>query len=594
MARKLLLLLTLVLTPLVLTACGSGGDTDSTTPTPAEEAAVTYETRTGVIQPLGASIYQQGTHRLLVDGRLSALLESGSETLNLDDYIGQKVELQGIVRPTAAGGLEIFQVILVTPLTVETDVLTYTEYLDTEFGFSVEYPSVFTARQGRAGVAFFDGADAKIIEIKVLTNPLGSELSQYLIDNYGYTVDQLNAVSVAGIAGYQFQNTTGAVIYLSAGQQIYALAWLDTDAANRVAYRQHYLTLVQSFQLLDQAALAPPGAALGEFCGGIGAIQCVTGLKCESVADYPDAGGSCVVDEQATSSTAEGTVLGTAAGTPANETYQAITDAELARGWYYGALDTKKPGTPESWILVSTGTRLDMWRRVEDTPEPVATLPVVTAEVTALTADQQAVWTTLKEQISTYVPEAPRTGTWSVVQLAFADPNYVYAVYTAGEQTRRLLFTYTVSGTDVTLETLSYMRPGETKDWVITEGVDSAFGQALTVVDAEGSVTAEILAGYRGYTNKHYDYTLQYPKDWYWQNATTDRAEFASRPFPAALARITVEVVAGTDYVFDELAAAGDDRVIYTRLSSTQSLRISGTARDAEILQTVAQTVKIN
>ncbi len=587
MLKKLLLAFALVLTPLLLTACSDD------TPPPEEEAVV-YETLTGVVQPLGASIYQQGTHRLLTDGKLTALLESGSETLDLDAYLAQEVELQGIARPTVEGDLTILEVVLVTPLVVDSDVLTYAEYLDTEFGFSVEYPSVFVAQQGRQGVSFSDSTQVKIIEITVLENSFGRALDEFLIDNYGYTRDQLSSVGVNGLTGYQFQNTTGAVVYIDAGEVVYALAWLDSDVPNRAANLKYYLALVQSFTLLDSSLLAPPGAALGEFCGGIGALPCATGLRCELTANYPDAGGNCVVDEDYANTTAEGTVLATAASTPANETYQTITDVELARGWYYGAVDTKKPGTPDTWILVSTGARLDMWRRVEGTPEPVATLPEVTAEVASLSTDQQAVFTTLTEQLSTYTPEAPRAGAWSATQLAFAAPNYVYVVYNSAEQTRRLLLTYTVVDGAASLEALAYMRPGETKDWIVTEGVDSAFGSALTVVDAGGSITAEILAGYRGYTNTHNDYTLQYPKDWYWQNAATDRAEFANRPFPAALVRITVEVVEGTDFVFDELAAVDDLRVIYAQLNSTQSLKISGDSRDAEIIQTMAQTVKNN
>ena len=37
-----------------------------------------------------------------------------------------------------------------------------------------------------------------------------------------------------------------------------------------------------------------PLAKEGEFCGGIAAFQCDTGLTCKYDGDYPDAGGTCI------------------------------------------------------------------------------------------------------------------------------------------------------------------------------------------------------------------------------------------------------------------------------------------------------------
>jgi hypothetical protein len=42
------------------------------------------------------------------------------------------------------------------------------------------------------------------------------------------------------------------------------------------------------------AVSAEPAA--GKFCGGIAAIPCASGYRCEIKETYPDAGGSCVKD----------------------------------------------------------------------------------------------------------------------------------------------------------------------------------------------------------------------------------------------------------------------------------------------------------
>jgi len=38
-----------------------------------------------------------------------------------------------------------------------------------------------------------------------------------------------------------------------------------------------------------------------------------------------------------------------------------ITQEELDAGWYYGFIDQKKPGTPDTWLHKGEGTRSAMW-----------------------------------------------------------------------------------------------------------------------------------------------------------------------------------------------------------------------------------------
>ena len=52
----------------------------------------------------------------------------------------------------------------------------------------------------------------------------------------------------------------------------------------------------------------------------------------------------------------------TKGGTVLNEQ---ITQRELDQGWYYGELNQKKFGTPDSWIHSGEGTKSSMWHRPE-------------------------------------------------------------------------------------------------------------------------------------------------------------------------------------------------------------------------------------
>ncbi len=66
---------------------------------------VTY---TGTVQPAGISIYQQGSHRLVLPGGKFILLES--DTLDLNGYVNEEVRAYGALRPTVEAGGMIMRV----------------------------------------------------------------------------------------------------------------------------------------------------------------------------------------------------------------------------------------------------------------------------------------------------------------------------------------------------------------------------------------------------------------------------------------------------------------------------------------------------
>lgn len=65
---------------------------------------------TGVVQELGVSIYQQGTHKLVLDDGRFIVLQSADTSLRLSDYIGKRVEVKGSVQPTTEAGGTIMTV----------------------------------------------------------------------------------------------------------------------------------------------------------------------------------------------------------------------------------------------------------------------------------------------------------------------------------------------------------------------------------------------------------------------------------------------------------------------------------------------------
>lgn len=117
-AKKILALISV---SLLLAACNpgttGGGSASSSSSSSESPPLITHNVSyTGVIDKLEASIYQQGTHKLTMDDGQMVLLQSTDSGLNLDIYLGKRVEVRGSVETTVESGGMLMRVEEVTIL----------------------------------------------------------------------------------------------------------------------------------------------------------------------------------------------------------------------------------------------------------------------------------------------------------------------------------------------------------------------------------------------------------------------------------------------------------------------------------------------
>lgn len=75
--------------------------------------------RTGIVQPLGMSIYMQGSHKLLnEEGSLICLLSGKTAKIDLDGYVGRQVKVTGTLAKTVEGSAWIMDVLLVESIEI--------------------------------------------------------------------------------------------------------------------------------------------------------------------------------------------------------------------------------------------------------------------------------------------------------------------------------------------------------------------------------------------------------------------------------------------------------------------------------------------
>ncbi len=72
----------------------------------------------GIIEVLGPSVYQEGTHKLVLADKSFIILKASDANLELASYLGKRVEVRGSVQPTVEAGGTIMSVEEVTILDV--------------------------------------------------------------------------------------------------------------------------------------------------------------------------------------------------------------------------------------------------------------------------------------------------------------------------------------------------------------------------------------------------------------------------------------------------------------------------------------------
>lgn len=197
----------------------------------------------GEIKLLGVSIYEEATHRLEEDDKLVVLLRS--EKVNLEDYLNQRVKVQGIVKDTARGDQKIMTVSSLEKQgdigTQRFDELTYEMNFSypSEWEYSLEDDKVkFTIKQG--------GEDVTTVIVYQYEDE-EVPLNVWLEDRDQNLIYEESQVSVGGQTGVRrtIKNGEEEIIktYVMGGDNYYELRLVDQDSI----VKGQYLELIDSF-----------------------------------------------------------------------------------------------------------------------------------------------------------------------------------------------------------------------------------------------------------------------------------------------------------------------------------------------------------
>lgn len=171
--------------------CGGGGGTS--------EGSGEWREVTGVVKPLGVTIYQEGTHRLEKDNVLLLILES--RKFALAQFEEAEVTVSGVVRDTKQGGQKIMDVEDLNVLVAADERVkrTYT-YISPIVPFRFEYPPVWPKYEDfENGVRFSHEGKTKPF-FSVTTEAIGDGFVEWLktLSFEGYSLDAETLMRVDG------------------------------------------------------------------------------------------------------------------------------------------------------------------------------------------------------------------------------------------------------------------------------------------------------------------------------------------------------------------------------------------------------------
>lgn len=244
MRRALLFVLVFFAAPILVAGCGSGGNSDS--------ATSEWKELTGVIKPLGVSIYQEGTHRLEKNNALVAILESSR--LNLLQYEEAEVQVAGEVRSVKQGPQQIMDVRELAVITEADSRIKRTHtYVSPYYSYRFEYmPSWSEYTESKESVLFeYEEKDYPVFTLQTIKTDesFASWLKSISFKGFAFDVETLIRVDGKNATRRIYRSGDDQIISVSLPLEkfIYHFLFDSRGALDAQEDKSNFYDLIDSF-----------------------------------------------------------------------------------------------------------------------------------------------------------------------------------------------------------------------------------------------------------------------------------------------------------------------------------------------------------
>ncbi len=514
------------------------------------EEGETQTSYTGMIEPIEIDIYQDGTHKIVTkDGEI--IIQSA--TVNLGQYIGKKVTVSGSMQKLIDNKSEVF---IVEAIQLEEagdgESLIYE---NKRFGFRFQHPDLWERLEDTDGLTLrSNGVNWVTMEVF----DTDTELDEFIAF---YEIEDGTPVTIGGQRSVRYTDPREIRLYIpNPSKGKVCKITFDQSKEGADARKDFFYSLLESFTLLVSRTRE------GEKCGGEENLTCPEEYRCELESGEADAEGVCVpVDEEISD-----------LDCPFIPAPSGCEDYEPA--------SFNKDGCPTSYRCLDKPDELkeDDVSSVSDEPEKAPAPPSEEEDVVAVFSKYQ----------DTILPAGAEAEQFEVVKAQ----ELLAVVYTVDETTFRSVFSYELSADEYNFVRKAHYKKGEERDWVLVEGDEARILYDKTVIETDNGSGIQIIGkDMRLYENPHKDYSVQYPKNWYYRSFgsienTVWTVGFAEKPLDSVFeALITLRIL-------DEASAGkkevkGDTCFIETPRDNDSHFLLEGALEYKDVMDEMADTI---
>ncbi len=500
------------------------------------QLVVTNEPIKGILKAQEVKLNMYGTH-ILEDEMGAFLAYLQSKKINLSTYLDAKVQVAGEIINTFDGKqiLEVNKVDLLAAADEEITQAGEQIYISQKLGINLTLPSEWQKEEEEDKLTIYLRGEEQLLQIEKIENKSEKDLLRF--------VEEANPVDLT-INAYEAMRTTEDVninVYISADTSVYKIVF--TPIEQTATEKSQFYAVLKTFELNETGN----SETRTRVCAGAGKIQCDPGFRCEIESDQELATGLCVK--------VEGDV---------EEIDQDVLDliekdiiAEKQREETEENEDLKTPSKMEKFQVID----------------------YINEHIDSLVAEKDM------EEVG--------------VQGYEFSENVVSVILKDSEKKYKLQYTYeVVDQFEVDLTETAYFVEGDGRDWEKITGEDKQFNAEKEVISSSGETQAVVYDDMRFYENTHQNYSLQYPRSWYYAsfgavNNKLWHVGFSDQEVELGNEKISVDILSGKVDNLAESDFGGLFRITVPR-DDESHFELSGDEALKETIRRMAETIIVS
>jgi len=503
----------------------------------------TNEPIEGILKAQEVKLNMYGTH-VLEDEMGAFLIYLQSKKINLSSYVDAKVSVEGDVESTFDGKkiLEVNKVDLFSAAYEEIEEAENKIYISTKLGINLTLPAEWQKEESENLLTIYADGENPLLQINKIPNENEADLRDFIeeVDFADLTINEYEAVRTT--------ENSKINVYIKAGGSVYKVVF--TPIEESATEKSQFYAVLKTFALNE----AEKKETYTRVCAGAGKIECDVGYRCEISSDKELATGICVKVDGDTEEI-DSNVL--------DMIEQDIVDQN----------QIKKLAQLEA-------------EELEDSEEKIA-VKIEKFQVI--------------DYINEYLDDLIKGKEIENVQIEGYEftNNVVSVILKDSEKKYKIQYLFeVVDEYEVDLEETAYFVEGDGRDWEKVSGEDKQFDTEKEVISSAGETQAVVYDDMRYYENSHQNYSLQYPRSWYYAsfgsvNGSIWHVGFSDEEVELGNEKISVDIFSGKADNVTESNFGGVFRVNVPR-DEESHFEIFGDVSLEETIKRMAETITQN